>query len=258
MNRFRKLRPTPSMVIACTALLVALAGTSVAAVSIVIPRNSVGAAQLKPNSVNSLKVLNGSLLRADFRAGQIPAGRQGPPGPPGPAGPAGPTRPAGATSTTSSIGHDVETNTVSSTDQFDTASTSFTNLNNGSLTVNVPTGETDKIVVWFNAESACYAGSSLQKCLVKINVDGTELTPAAGLDGFFDNNDLGVGSPNHNTDDTFRPKSSGDASYHSIIRYSGNLSAGSHVVQVQVATTNASTHLLLDDWTLVSQRIRVS
>ena len=48
MNRFRKLRPTPSMVIACAALLVALAGTSVAAVSIVIPRNSVGALQLKP------------------------------------------------------------------------------------------------------------------------------------------------------------------------------------------------------------------
>jgi hypothetical protein len=147
---------------------------------------------------------------------------------------------------------------VSSTDQFDTASTSFTNLNNGSLTVNVPTGETDKIVVWFSAESTCYAGTSLQKCMVKINVDGTELTPAAGTDGIFDNNDLGVGSPNKNTDDTFRAKSSGDSQQATMVRYSGNLSAGSHVVQVQVATTNATTHFLVDDWALISQRIRVS
>jgi hypothetical protein len=43
-----------------------------------------------------------------------------------------------------------------------------------------------------------------------------------------------------------------------MVRYSGNLSAGSHVVQVQVATTNATTHFLVDDWALISQRIRVS
>src|SRR3954469_6594661 len=89
MKRLRSLRPTPSIVIACAALFIALAGTSVAAVSIVIPRNSVGALQLRPNSVNSSKDLNGSLLRADFRAGQAPAGRAGPAGPGGPPGPAG-------------------------------------------------------------------------------------------------------------------------------------------------------------------------
>ena len=78
MKRLRSLRPTPSIVIACAALFIALAGTSVAAVSIVIPRNSVGSLQLRANSVNSAKVRNGSLLRADFRSGQIPAGPQGP------------------------------------------------------------------------------------------------------------------------------------------------------------------------------------
>src|SRR3954469_5309737 len=96
MKRLRSLRPTPSIVIACAALFIALAGTSVAAVSIVIPRNSVGALQLRPNSVNSSKVLNGSLLRADFRAGQVPAGRAGPGGPAGPAGPGGPGGAGGA------------------------------------------------------------------------------------------------------------------------------------------------------------------
>ena len=76
-----RFKPSPSMVIACAALLVALGGTSVAAIT--LPRASVGTAQLKANAVNSAKVANGSLLRADFRSGQIPAG---PPGPPGPKG----------------------------------------------------------------------------------------------------------------------------------------------------------------------------
>ena len=77
------------MVIACIALGVALGGTSVAAIQ-ALPRNSVGTKQLKRNAVTSVKVKNGSLLRADFKSGQIPAGPQGPAGPAGPAGPSGP------------------------------------------------------------------------------------------------------------------------------------------------------------------------
>ena len=55
MKRLRSLRPTPSMLIACAALFIALAGTSVAAVSIAIPRNSIGPLQLKANSVNTAR-----------------------------------------------------------------------------------------------------------------------------------------------------------------------------------------------------------
>jgi hypothetical protein len=69
--------PSPSLVVACAALLVALGGTSIAAVSVVLPRNSVGAVQLRPNAVNSTKVLNGSLLAADFKSGQLPGGSAG-------------------------------------------------------------------------------------------------------------------------------------------------------------------------------------
>jgi hypothetical protein len=87
-------RLSPAMVVACVALLVALGGTSVAAVT-AIPRNSVGTPQLKKNAVVSAKVKNGSLRAADFAAGQLPAGPAGPPGPAGPAGPGGSQGPEG-------------------------------------------------------------------------------------------------------------------------------------------------------------------
>jgi hypothetical protein len=75
------------MVVACVALAVALGGTGYAAT--VLPRDSVGARQLKNNAVVSRKVLNHTLLRVDFKPGQLPAGPRGPVGPAGPAGPAG-------------------------------------------------------------------------------------------------------------------------------------------------------------------------
>jgi hypothetical protein len=93
-TRFIK-RPSPATVIACIALLVALGGTSVAAVAIKLPSGSVGNAQLKADAVTSNKVKNGTLLKADFKAGQLPAGAAGPAGPAGPAGAAGATGPSG-------------------------------------------------------------------------------------------------------------------------------------------------------------------
>jgi hypothetical protein len=65
------------------ALFIALGGTSYAAT---LPRNSVGATQLKKNAVTSAKVKNSSLLAKDFKAGQLPAGQAGPKGDPGAAG----------------------------------------------------------------------------------------------------------------------------------------------------------------------------
>ena len=82
-------RPSPAMVVACIALLVALSGTGLAAVA-VLPSNSVGTPQIKNNAVTNVKlggnavtggkVKNGSLLNADFAAGQLPAGPAGPKG----------------------------------------------------------------------------------------------------------------------------------------------------------------------------------
>jgi hypothetical protein len=83
-------------VVSLVALCVALGGTSYAAIR--LPANSVGALQIKTNAVGSSEVQNRSLRAADFRPGQLPAGRVGPKGDPGAAGAkgsAGPQGPAG-------------------------------------------------------------------------------------------------------------------------------------------------------------------
>ena len=87
------------VVLSIAALLVAVLGSTPVGEAALnaLPRNSVGPLQLKNDSITSIKVRNGSLLAADFRAGQIPQGPQGPAGAAGPAGPAGPQGAAGAT-----------------------------------------------------------------------------------------------------------------------------------------------------------------
>ena len=97
-------RPSPAMVVACLALLVALGGTGMAAAT-QVARNSVGTPQLKDsavsnpkiknNAINSAKVAARSLLRSDFAPGQLPAGPTGPQGPAGPTGAAGAAGPPG-------------------------------------------------------------------------------------------------------------------------------------------------------------------
>ena len=92
MHRIIAHRPSPAMVIACAALLIALTGTSIAAVQ-AVPKNSVGSAQLKnnavtaakiasnavtsakiaSNAVTNAKVANGTLTAADFASGVLPA-----------------------------------------------------------------------------------------------------------------------------------------------------------------------------------------
>ena len=58
----RRFRPSPAMVVACLALALSLGGTSYAAV------------QLARNSVTSAHVKDFSLLRRDFKRGQLPSG----------------------------------------------------------------------------------------------------------------------------------------------------------------------------------------
>ena len=92
----RKMRPSPAIVIALIALAAALGGTSYAAATKLLPKNSVGSAQ----------VINGSLQKADLSAKTLVAlrGSKGARGSAGTAGPAGPTGPQGAKGDTGSTG----------------------------------------------------------------------------------------------------------------------------------------------------------
>ena len=79
-------------ILAATALVVAVFGSTPlghAAGNLILAKNSVGAPQLKRNAVTGLKVKNGTLMAADFKAGQVLAGPQGPKGDPGAQGPKG-------------------------------------------------------------------------------------------------------------------------------------------------------------------------
>jgi len=72
-------------------------------------KNTVGTKQLKKNAVTAEKVKDGSLLGADFAAGQLPAG---PAGPAGAKGATGATGPAGATGPSGSVANSVTSASV--------------------------------------------------------------------------------------------------------------------------------------------------
>jgi hypothetical protein len=84
---------TYANVMATVAVFIALGGSSYAAVA--LQRNSVKNAHIASGAVTSAKVRDGSLLRRDFRSGQLVAGAQGPAGPHGAQGLQGLTGPRG-------------------------------------------------------------------------------------------------------------------------------------------------------------------
>jgi len=69
MHRLSRLRPTPALIVACVALIIALGGTSYAAIT--LPAGSVGTKQLKYGAVTSAKVKNGSLTLSDISAASL-------------------------------------------------------------------------------------------------------------------------------------------------------------------------------------------
>ncbi len=59
MKQFRIGRPSPAMIVAIVALVLAMVGTGYAAVN--LPKKSVGTAQLKTNAVTNAKIKNGTI-----------------------------------------------------------------------------------------------------------------------------------------------------------------------------------------------------
>lgn len=82
-------RMTYANVTATLALFIALGGTSWAVTQ--LPRNSVGAAQIRRDAVTSDKIRDGGVARADLAGDAVTAGPRGPRGAEGPPGPVGPT-----------------------------------------------------------------------------------------------------------------------------------------------------------------------
>ena len=140
MHKISVRPPSAALVIACLALGIALGGTGSAAV-LNVPDGSVTTAKIKngavttaklkndavtvdklaANAVTSGQVKNGTLLKEDFKSGQLPAG------PPGPAGPRGLPGPKGAPG-------------VSGLERVD-AATSSSSANSKSVVATCPSGK---------------------------------------------------------------------------------------------------------------------
>jgi hypothetical protein len=69
MNSLRARRPSPALVVSVISLVVALGGTSYAAFS--LPKDSVGASQLRAGVVMTKKIKNGAVTTAKIKNGSI-------------------------------------------------------------------------------------------------------------------------------------------------------------------------------------------
>jgi hypothetical protein len=82
------------------ALTIALGGGTAYAAGLITSKDikdgGVKRIDIAKGAVDSKKVANGTLLKGDFKAGQLPAGSPGPAGPQGPVGPQGPAGQPGA------------------------------------------------------------------------------------------------------------------------------------------------------------------
>jgi len=91
--------PSPAMVVACIAVVLALTGSAFAANALItgadIKNGSVTRADLSSKTLKSLKGKRGPAGRDGFTGARGPQGDTGPQGPAGPAGPAGPQGPKG-------------------------------------------------------------------------------------------------------------------------------------------------------------------
>lgn len=86
-------RPSPSFAVSVVALVVAMGGTSYAAMTIGsqdVENGSLTTKDVKDDSLRGVDVRDGSLRAKDFRDGDLPAGAIGPVGPAGPQGVQGP------------------------------------------------------------------------------------------------------------------------------------------------------------------------
>jgi hypothetical protein len=222
--------------VALLALFVALGGTSVAASNVLLPRNSVGTAQLKNGAVTKKKI-NKKTLRA-LRGRRGPRGPQGVPGPQGVQGAQGLQGPKGDKGDTGPSG---DTRVLTAPGPATTTGISPVNVPGATTTVSVPPGRSMKLLARFSADSSCFSPPPAVSgsCRVQILVDGNFASPGANL--IWDSTRGGAVSMDHQ----------GDRQRESIEAFVGSVAPGTHTVTVQFRTGSEFVTSVLRDWTLV-------
>ena len=251
-------RPSPALVVACIALVVALGGTATAA-SVAI-RSS---AQIAPGVIQKSD-LSTRALRSLTKTGPAgPAGQRGADGQPGadgatgPAGPhgeAGPqgergaAGPAGATGAQGAAGDDgkdafTDVGADFSQNPRVMGGATYMDIPSAAAGVTVPAGRQATVVAHFSAEAVMF-GSPGDRCSVRIVLDGQPMTPGDGVDDTFDSVSDGAGFDN--------------AEQHAIVRYAQHVGPGDHTVAAQAATTKTGAtdpQCRIDDLAMVAQAI---
>src|SRR4051812_27197438 len=92
-------RPSPPMLVALLALFLAVGGGQAVASGVAHVAKLIDGSKIKPSTITSKQVKDGSLLGKDFKAGELPAGAKGDPGPKGDPGAPGAKGDTGATGT---------------------------------------------------------------------------------------------------------------------------------------------------------------
>jgi hypothetical protein len=139
-ERIHMRRPSHTTVAAYMALFVALGGTSYAAVK--LPKNSVGANQIRAGGVGSSEIKNRSIRKVDIKASDLPLASTGAQGPAGPQGPKGADGANGTNGTNGTNGAAGATGTVgAATTAFFRAATDLADNTNASYSVFCPAGK---------------------------------------------------------------------------------------------------------------------
>src|SRR3954447_25771688 len=92
-------RPSPPMLVALLALFLAAGGGQAVASGVAHVAKLIDGSKIKPSTITSKQVKDGSLLGKDFKAGELPAGAKGDAGPKGDPGAPGAKGDTGATGT---------------------------------------------------------------------------------------------------------------------------------------------------------------